>query len=92
MPDYDPQPPSFRAEKLTAVEAVLKLADDWDSAAAKAEESAERAHDDGHHAAATVMKGRAAVFRLCATALREAVTAELAGTGKEAGDDEHQQL
>ena len=68
---------------FAAVEAVLKLADDWDGKAAAFTAAASR--DGGPSRMTRAMLGaRVQVLQDCAKALREAVTAALAG--KEAGD------
>ena len=69
---------------LAALEAVLKLADDWDG---KAEAFTAAASRDGGPSRMTraMLNARVQVLQDCAQALREAITAALLGEG--AGDE-----
>ena len=69
---------------FAAVEAVLKLADDWDGKAAAFTAAASR---DGGPSRMTraMLNARVQVLQDCAQALREAITAALLGEG--AGDE-----
>lgn len=63
---------------LKAVEAALKLADDWDAESDHLDDLAERG--DGDEEGRPVMAGQAIAYHDAAVDLREAITAALAGT------------
>lgn len=68
---------------LAAIEAVLKLADDWAAESDELDDLAEKPGTDEE--GRPIMQGQALAYNSCAGDLREAITREL--TGKEAGDE-----
>ena len=69
---------------LAAVEAVLKLAGDWDNESVRLDAVAARSFPGGDRG--VIAAARAGVFQGCAEALREAITAALTGAQPEASD------
>ena len=69
---------------LAAIEAVLKLAGDWDNESVRLDAVAARSFPGGDRG--VIAAARAGVFQGCAEALREAITSALTGAQPEASD------
>lgn len=70
---------------LAAIDAALKVADEWDAQAKKLESRSEFLFERSGETAAVMLDGRSQAHKDCARALREAISREL--TGQETGDD-----
>ena len=70
---------------LAAIDAALKVADEWDALAKKLESRSEFLFERSGETAAVMLDGRSQAHKDCARALREAISREL--TGQETGDD-----